>query len=155
MVCTPQCGYEYVKQQKIKQAKKEKKEWYEKNITVQELMKMAQKVFNTYIRERDKGRPCISCERELKGKFDCGHYFSSGGHKSVTYNLDNCHGQCVYCNQHLHGNLLNYQIGIEKRIGGERLLKLHELAHQERKYTREELRDIIAEYKQKIKDLKK
>jgi hypothetical protein len=68
---------------------------------------------------------------------------------------DNVHGQCVACNQHKHGNLLNYQIGIEKRIGGEELIKLHEEAHKVRKYTRQELKDIIEKYKQKKKDLNK
>ena len=59
---------------------------------------------------------------------------------------------CI-CNQHQHGNLLNYQIGIEKRIGGEELIKLHEEAHKIRKYTREELKAIIEMYKQKKKDV--
>ena len=46
------------------------------------------------------------------------------------------------------------QVGIEKRIGGEELFKLHEEAHKTRKYTREELKDIIELYKQKVKDMK-
>ena len=75
--------------------------------------------------------------------------------RSVTFNEMNVHGQCVACNQHKHGNLLNYQIGIEKRIGGEELIKLHEEAHKIRKYTREELKAIIEEYKQKKKNVGK
>jgi hypothetical protein len=75
-----------------------------------------------------------------------------GGHKSVTFNEDNVHAQCVTCNRYKHGNLLEYQIGIEKRIGAERLLKLHEIAHETRKYSAEELQEIIKTYKQKIKN---
>jgi hypothetical protein len=123
--------------------------------TVQELMKAAQIVFNKYIRERDKAQPCISCGSNLEDKFDAGHYFSSGGHKAVTFDEDNVHGQCVACNQWKHGNLIQYQIGIEQRIGGDRLIQLHEKAHKAAKYTREELRDLITKYKQKIKDLEK
>jgi hypothetical protein len=54
----------------------------------------------------------------------------------------------------LSGNLLNYQIGIEKRIGGERLLQLHELAHVTKKWTIEELQEINTAYKEKLKKLK-
>ena len=116
-------------------------------------MKKAQKVFNTFIRTRDKEQNCISCDRKLESKFDAGHYFSSGGHKNITFNEDNVHGQCVYCNQHKHGNLIAYQIGIEKRIGGIRLLKLHEQAYKEYKPTREGLKELIIIYTKKIEEL--
>jgi hypothetical protein len=89
----------------------------------------------------------------LENKFDAGHYFSSGGHKSITFDEDNVHGQCVACNQWKHGNLINYQLGIEQRIGADRLLDLHAKAHQTKKYTREELRNLIAVYKEKIKKM--
>ena len=120
--------------------------------TVQSLTKKAQVVFNKYVRLRDAGKPCISCGKILGGKYDAGHYFSSGGHKAVTFDERNCHGQCVYCNQHLHGNLLNYQIGIVQRIG-EELFDLQAIAHQTRKFTKAELYEIIEIYKQKIKDI--
>jgi hypothetical protein len=150
-----ECKNVWLDQEKAKQWIKRKKEIKEELETVQTLMKKAQKVFNEYIRLRDKDKPCISCGNKLSGKYDAGHYFSSGGHKNVTFNEDNVHGQCVACNQHKHGNLLNYQVGIEKRIGGERLLHLHEIAHETRKFTRQELKDIIEEYKKKVKQLKK
>ena len=135
--------WEKVRDNRIKKDTKERKEKLE---TVQDLMKKAQKVFNTWIRKRDAGLNCISCNKPCK-KENAGHYFSSGGHKNVTFNEDNVHLQCEYCNTFLHGNLLEYQIGIEKRIGGERLLELHEQAHKTRKYTREEIKDIITKYK--------
>jgi len=113
----------------------------------------AQTYFNAYIRARDKHKTCVSCDKPLGSKFDAGHYYSAGGFGSVRFNELNVHGQCVYCNQHLHANLLNYQIGIEQRIGGEALIELHEQAHQVKKYTREELRDIIEIYKRKIKEI--
>jgi len=156
-VCSMVCAIQDAKTKRVKQ---EAKEWrVERKIrkdkleTVQDLMKKAQKVFNTFIRLRDKDQPCISCDTKLDSKFDAGHYFSSGGHKAITFNEDNVHGQCVYCNQHRHGNLIEYQIGIEKRIGGERLIRLHEQAHKEYKPTREELRHLANFYKSKIKEL--
>jgi len=149
----PECVKVWVKSAKQKNWKKEKKELKEKLETVQSLTKKAQTYFNAYIRARDKHKTCVSCDKPLGSKFDAGHYYSAGGFGSVRFNELNVHGQCVYCNQHLHANLLNYQIGIEQRIGGEALIELHEQAHQVRKYTREELRDIIEIYKRKIKEL--
>jgi hypothetical protein len=120
-------------------------------MTLSDYMKIAQQVFNKYIRERDKHKTCVSCEKPLGTKFDAGHYYSTK-HKSVTFDEDNVHGQCVTCNQHKHGNLLNYQIGIQKRIGAEKLLELYVKAHETKKYTIPEVKEIIATYKQKIKD---
>jgi len=146
--------YEELQKKALKKWNKEKKAKKEELKTVSDLMKEAQKAFNAFIRERDKNKPCISCNRLLVGKFDAGHYFSSGGHKNVTFHEDNVHAQCVFCNRHMHGNLIEYQIGIEKRIGADRLFYLHQLAHQEYKPSREQVKEIIKEYKQKLKTLK-
>lgn len=150
-----ECIKAFVEEAKTAAWKKTKKKMQADIETVQELMKATQIVFNKFIRIRDRDQPCISCGSKLENKFDAGHYFSSGGHKAVTFDEDNVHGQCVACNQWKHGNLIQYQIGIEQRIGGERLIKLHEKAHQSVKYTREELRNLIVTYKQKIKNLEK
>ena len=151
----PECVKAWVSEAKDQNWKKTKKKMQADIETTQELMKAAQIVFNKFIRIRDKNQPCISCGSKLENKFDAGHYFSSGGHKAITFDEDNVHGQCVACNQWKHGNLIQYQIGIEQRIGGDRLIALHEKAHKAAKYTREELRELIANYKQKIKNLEK
>jgi hypothetical protein len=150
MVCSPACGYEYTKQLKSKEWKVKKAKLKKELMTVQELMKVAQVVFNKWIRKRDAGQLCISCQKPPK-KENAGHYFSSGGHKNVTFNPDNCHLQCEYCNTFLHGNLLNYQVEIQKKIGADRLIALHEEAHKTKKFTREELHDIINKYKKLLK----
>ena len=147
-----ECIRAFVAETKEKMWKQTKVRMKNELKTTSDWMKEAQKVFNQYIRLRDKHRPCVSCESKLGSKYDAGHYFSSGGHKAVTFDEDNVHGQCVACNQYKHGNLLNYQIGIEKRIGADRLLQLHEKAHEVRKYSADELQEIIKTYKQKIKD---
>ena len=146
--------FEFLKTQALKKWSKEKKVKKENLQTVQELMKVAQVVFNKYIRERDKNLNCISCGKPPK-KANAGHYFSSGGHKNVTFDEDNVHLQCEYCNTYLHGNLLNYQINIQKKIGADRLIELQARAHVTRKFTREELHEIIKKYKKKLSELKK
>jgi hypothetical protein len=142
-----ECRKVWIETAKAKQWVKEKRERKEKLETVQDLMKKAQRVFNTWIRKRDKGKPCVSCGKADTGKRDASHYYSSGNHKAVTFNEDNVHASCVYCNQYLAGNLLNYQIGLTERIGADRVFKLNEQAHKTAKYSREELKDIIKKYK--------
>jgi hypothetical protein len=154
MVCSPSCGYEYANKQKQKDWKKRKKKLKEELLTVQDLMKLAQASFNAYIRQRDKDKPCISCDNKLVGKFDAGHFYSSGGHKAVTFDENNVHGQCVACNQHKHGNLLEYQPRLIERIGQHEYDELTNLSKQTRKYTREELKTLTKHYKDKLKALK-
>ena len=145
---------EKLKQKEQKDWTKRKKDIKKGMETVQELMKITQVTFNTFIRKRDIGKECISCKTILGAvKYDCGHYYSSGGHKNLTMNPDNCHGQCVACNQHAHGNLIMYRKGLLKRIGSERLQQLDDTAHEIRKYSREELRELNEYYKQKLKEL--
>lgn len=139
---------------------KEQKDWTKRKRvikkgmeTVQELMKITQVTFNKWVRLRDKGLPCISCLNDKPKKVNAGHYYSSGGHKNLTFNEDNVHLQCEYCNTFLHGNLIMYRDNLLKRIGSERLQQLDDTAHEIRKYSREELRELNEYYKQKIKEL--
>lgn len=120
--------------------------------TTQDWLKEAQTIFNKYIRLRDMGLLCISCNTIPKKK-NAGHYFSSGGHSNVRFDEDNVHLQCEHCNTFLSGNLLNYQIGIEKRIGAEKLIELQGKAHIEKRWSVDELKEIIKEYKTKVRQL--
>jgi len=141
------------KEQKIKQWNKKKVTLKKSLLTTSDYLKIAQQAFNGYIRLRDKGQMCISCDKKPL-KENAGHYFSAGGHSNLRFDEDNVHLQCEHCNTFLSGNLLNYQIGIEKRIGGERLLMLHEKAHDIKKWSKEELEEITKKYKEKCKKLK-
>ena len=120
--------------------------------TTQDWLKEAQTIFNQYIRLRDNGLWCISCGLPPKKK-NAGHYYSQGGHSNVRFNEDNVHLQCEHCNTYLSGNLLNYQIGIEKRIGAEKLIELQGKAHIEKKWSIDEIKEIIRVYKNKVRQL--
>lgn len=148
----PECVEIFVSEVKAKQWKKKKSEMKKDLLTNSDYLKLAQAVFNKFIRLRDQGQMCISCEKKAL-KENAGHYFSSGGHSNLRFDEDNVHLQCEYCNTYLSGNLLNYQVGIEKRIGGERLLKLHENAHAIKKWSKDELEKLITKYKEKCKEL--
>ena len=147
-----ECLRVFVAETKDKQWKQTKTRMKENLKTTSDWLKEAQAVFNKYIRERDKGLNCISCNKPPLKK-NCGHYYSQGGHSNVRYDEDNCHLQCEHCNTYLSGNLLNYQIGIEKRIGAEKLIELQGRAHLEKKWSVDELKELIKKYKEKYKQL--
>jgi hypothetical protein len=121
-------------------------------LTVSDYLKMAQQVFNKWVRLRDKDQGCISCGNPLGSKYDAGHFWSAGGHSAVRFHPDNVHAQCVSCNQHKHGNLIIYRDGLLNKIGVTKYEELESIAHQTRKWDKEELKELIAEYKKKIKD---
>jgi hypothetical protein len=126
----------------------------EKIKTLSDYLKELQVVFNKYICLRDKGNPCISCNA-TNYTVSCGHYFPSGKYKSVTFDEDNCHSQCWYnCNSKLSGNLIEYRVGLIKKIGLERLQLLEKRARQHKQWTKHEIQELIIIYKQKIKELK-
>ena len=113
-----------------------------------------QQVFNQFIRLRDKGKPCISCNKPLQGKYDAGHYYSVGSYPNLRFHEVNVHGQCVECNQHKHGNLIEYGIRIESRIGKSQVAELMDQRKSNLKLTRDEIIDLIKHYKQLVKQLK-
>jgi len=121
-------------------------------LTVQDYLKLAQQVFNKWIRNRDKDKPCISCGKELKqGNIDAGHYYSAGGHYNVRFDEDNVHAQCSRpCNKDKSGDLLNYRKGLIERIGIERFEELEKKSQVTRKFTINELQEIIKKYRKII-----
>lgn len=147
-----ECIRAFVAETKEKMWKQTKTRMKEDLKTTQDWLKEAQTIFNKYIRMRDMGLLCISCNTIPKKK-NAGHYFSSGGHSNVRFDEDNVHLQCEHCNTYLSGNLLNYQIGIEKRIGADKLIELQAKAHLEKRWTVDELKAIIKEYKSKVRKL--
>lgn len=114
--------------------------------------KQAQSAFNEYIRTRDAEAPCISCGRFHDGKYDAGHYRTRGASPATRYDESNCHKQCVPCNQHLSGNIESYTPNLIKKIGQaafDRLMGPHPV----KKWTREELQELAAHYRQKTREL--
>jgi len=148
-----ECVKVFVAELKEKEWKKRKAKAKAEMLTVQDYVKMAQQVFNSFIRKRDSGKHCISCDTKLSGKFDAGHYFNANNHWAVRFDENNVHGQCVHCNQHKHGNLIEYGIRLEKLIGPDEFAILREDAYKLRKFSIDELKGIIAEYKRKLKEM--
>lgn len=156
-VCSPMCALSLARSKRAKAEKvaqvKDRRETKAKLDAIRtkpQLVALAQKAFNSYVRARDAGKPCISCGTPLAdtgigGAFDCGHYRSVGSAVHMRFVEDNAQGQCKHCNRHLAGNHVAYRAGLKDRIG-ERQLDLLERDQTLRKYTKEGLIEIARHY---------
>jgi hypothetical protein len=124
-----------------------------KKKTKAELIKKTQKVFNEFIRLRDKDLPCISCGKH-RPMYHAGHYRSTGSHPELRFNEDNCHKQCPHCNLFKSGNLIDYRINLIKKIGEPRVEVLENYTPP-KKYTISELEWLISFYKERIVEISK
>ena len=127
---------------KIKPKSKPRK----KAISIPRLQEKAQKVFNTWIRQRDLNATCISCGSTAANQ--AGHYFPVRGFSALRYEPLNVHLQCAGCNCYRHGNPHMYRIELPNRIG---LIAMDFLEHlaitaPDKKWTRAELQSIIEQY---------
>jgi hypothetical protein len=147
----PSCVIEWGKKVKAKKWKAEKKAIKESLKTHSDYVKELQVVFNKWIRLRDKGNNCISCNKPAK-KENAGHYMSAGGNPELRFEPLNVHLQCEYCNTYLHGNLINYRINLIKKIGLEKVEWI-EGAHDPSKLSIPELKGLKVFYKLKIKNI--
>ena len=137
-------------QQRAFERVKAKKQKKEQVMSLADLKKSVQRVFNKYIRLRDRKLKCISCgQREID---QAGHYVSQGSSGALRFNEDNVNGQCTKCNVWDHGNLINYRINLVKKIGEDSVKWLEDHRTDVKRWTREELEDLLATYKRKIKE---
>jgi hypothetical protein len=144
------CVRVWVESEKTKQWKKTKSKMKTDLMTLQDYIKLAQITFNKYIRLRDKGNVCISCQKPPK-KLNSGHFYNANNHWNVRFDERNVHLQCEHCNTFLSGNLIEYRSNLINKIGLEQLTLLEAEAKKTRKFTIDELKEIINTYKKKIK----
>jgi len=152
--CMAEHGLAKSKASKEKAERKELKARKEKLKTKADYAREAQTVFNQYIRLRDADFPCISCGRHHDGQYHAGHYRTVGGNPELRFEELNCHKQCSVCNNHKSGNIVEYRINLNKRIGSVKLEWL-EGPHEPAKYTIDDLKEIKAKYRRLANELKK
>lgn len=116
-----------------------------KAVPLPKLLSKAQKVFNFFIRNRDKDKGCISCGNQIT---EAGHYYSQGHHSALRYNEVNTNGQCTRCNKWMHGNLINYRHGLVKRYSQKQIDILDSIGTRNpvKKWTQFEIEQIIEKY---------
>lgn len=152
-VCGYQCAIEYARIQDERKKAKERKQRLNDLQPVKFWLDKAQVYFNSYVRERDRELPCISCQRPIRGQAHCGHYRTRKAAPQLRFSEDNCHKQCAQCNNFDSGNVVEYRINLAKKIGEERVQAL-ENNNEIKRWTREEAEEIISTYKEKLKELK-
>lgn len=157
VACSLECAIVIAKIREAKKERQELKKRREDLKTHKDYIQDLQKVFNSYIRERDKNKGCITCSEPLwqKKKFDAGHFYSAGNYPSIRFDENNVHGQCVHCNRDKHGNLAEYSVRLPNRIGKEAFEALRVRAQQFNKLSIPELKALIIKYKERLKQAKK
>jgi len=148
-----ECIRAFVAETKEKMWKQTKTRMKENLKTTQDWLKEAQTIFNKYINLRDKGLPCVSCGKPIKGRVNASHFWNANNHHNVRFDEDNVHSSCITCNQFLSGNLLEYRIRLCSKIGQKRFDELEAKRHVTKKWTAEELQQLIKEYKTKVRQL--
>lgn len=109
-----------------------------------QLLKLAQEIFNKWIRERDKDLPCISCGtfKELQA----GHYVPQGKSAYLRFNEWNVNGECAGCNKFNTFHLVDYRKNLIKKIGEANVEWLENNRWVLHSWTKEQLLTIIKKY---------
>jgi len=147
-VCSPTCALALAR---LRGAKKSIKA-PPKVKTLTEHLKDAQAVFNRWIRLRD-GSFCISCQQPVTTQIHAGHYRTTKAASQLRFNEDNCHSQCVKCNNYLSGNIILYRQALVKKVGIGKVEEL-ESNNEVHRYSIEEAKAIRADYTARIKECK-
>lgn len=143
-----ECIKEHNKTEREKKARKAKKEF--KGNDKSTLLKLAEKVVNTYVRLRDLNKPCCSCGHFGDRQFHAGHYQNVGGHQQLRFYTLNIHKQCSICNNWKSSNNEQYRPFMINKYGLEFVESLE--SNQERgNYTVEYLQRLIKVFRKKIK----
>ena len=110
------------------------------------LTEKAQKVFNSWIRKRDEGHKCISCNNPGN---QAGHYFTVRGYSYLRFDERNVNIQCSGCNLYKYGNQAMYRIGLVQKLGEDVVkdLEYDAVNNRIKKWSRSELLEIIEKYK--------
>lgn len=146
--------------QKAEQRKKDEAQQERRNLKVRKLavqprsywIKQAQQAVNSYVRERDRDLPCVSCGTMTAAQFDAGHYRTTAAAPQLRFDPRQIWKQCSVCNQHKSGNIPPYRIELIKRIGLAEVESI-EGNHDRHRWTIEECKAIKAEYQEKLKQL--
>lgn len=126
-----------------------------KKKSLPKLKQELQLVFNSFVRRRDEGKPCISCG-QFKEKKQAGHYFPVQGYDGLRFDEFNVNGECVGCNCFDDSHLIHYGENLRGRIGEDEYNWLKDCAAEYKrtghKWSRSEIIEQIAYYKLKLKD---
>lgn len=154
VVCCTACAYQKVSADKARKEAKARREGLERIKTKAMWMKEAQAAVNAYVRERDKGLPCISCGRHHAGQYHAGHYRTTKAAPELRFDEFNVNAQCAPCNNHLSGNIVEYRRGLLAKYGL-MVVEYLEGPHEAARYTIDDLQAIKKKYAARARELAK
>jgi hypothetical protein len=119
--------------------------------TKSQLVKDLDAVFSKYIRYSNAKNgycTCITCDREYEvKKIHCGHFISRQ-YMSTRWDERNVAPQCYGCNVMQQGKQFEFSLKIGKELSEE----LYLLSKQTKKWSLDEIKDMIEQYKYKLKE---
>lgn len=162
--CCPEHGTELAVA-KMKQAKERK--WRKERAaarrtieTTGELLDRVQGYCNAYIRERDWGKPCFTCDRPHDGthKRDAGHFkpVGAGGASPARLHPNNIRMTCTQCNTRRGGgNHPNYRPRLVAEIGEEMVAAVERLHHSSVKWDRSAVEQLGEWFRSETRRMKR
>jgi hypothetical protein len=129
-----------------------------KEENLSDLIEEADGVFSKYVRlsaaDKDGNVSCYICgDKNRWQDSQCMHYIPRAN-MYTRFLLDNCKAGCKGCNEYKGGNLIKYAERLERETPGI-TESLYEQGHIVYRISREEIKQVIAEYSIKIKQLKR
>lgn len=114
-----------------------------KLVSLPRLIKKADIVFSLWIRARDK--KCVTKNPYCSDNLQCSHLIRRGK-KAVRFSEINCHAQCAHCNYLHNYEPHHYTNWFIREYGQLPYEDLCDKANTTKKFTREELEEIIRKY---------
>ena len=115
------------------------------------------KVFSEFIRRRyadDRGFVrCYTCGAEKHWKEVHAGHFMSRSKYATRWNETNVQVQCVSCNIFKAGEQYKFGVHLDEEHGEGTAEEMMYLANQSGKFTIMELRDMVKEFQQKLREL--
>ena len=124
-----------------------------KQPAIKDLQKKLWPIFSKWIRQRDN-YTCYTCGKNmLDNPSSChaGHYVPQNKGNRLRFDERNVHAQCLTCNNFKSGNLSEYALNLEADYGLGVLQEFEAVKNERKKFTREELQDMIDDYRQRLK----
>lgn len=116
-----------------------------KLVPIPKLLRKAEIVFNCYIRRRDEDEPCISCGQH-RAFYDAGHFVPVKNSSFLRYHEWNVNKECKGCNCFDEFHHVRYRKNLINKIGLDAVEWLEANERTVKKWTREELFEIIKKY---------
>jgi hypothetical protein len=114
------------------------------------LIRKLDKLFSRHIRQKHANEggwvECVTCKKWLPWEDAHAGHFVRRRHFAVRWDPQNVHPQCVACNTFLDGNEGEYARFIRDTYGNETLDRLLDSKKIEKKWTINELRELLEQY---------